>query len=732
MDGNGRLLSAQENNFSEPSPVEVEVPRHSLLEVIWQRRWTMFATLILVLAAGFAYLIQATPIYTATSRLYVEQKGPKIISDVQGVMTESKNYLYTQSELLRATPILAGVLEESGIGRMKTLAGVDNRLVFLKKALDVGVGRKDDIISVSLDSPYPQEAAQIVNEIVDEYITYHSTKKRSTALEVLKILQKEKGKRDKELDEKLQAILRFKQANGALSFDSEWGNIVINRLASLSQALTNAQLASAEAKAEYETVAASQNDPEKLRQLIEAQQTNYYGSLRDTEKSELRQLYARLAERRQDLTPDAPAMKTVAARVAELTRQLAEEDAELGSAYLAVMQQRWVTAKNKEAELQAYLQEQQTLAEKLNVKAAEFAILETELKRSERLNDILDTRIKELNVTEDTGALNITILEVAKAEDEPTKPRKARVMAMALVLGLMLGVGVALLRDQLDQRLRSAEEISATLGTPVLGVVPHMSEKTTPGNRGRQVSLESHSLVAEAYRTIRTAVYFGVPNGQAKTLLVTSPVPEEGKTTLTSNLAISMAQAGQRTLVLDADFRNPAQHEIFEVKNEVGLANVLAGKNGLDEAIRRTDLESLHILPCGPIPPNPSEMLNSQAFVDSLEELSRRYDHIIIDSPPVLPVTDARILGAICHVTLLVLRAEKSTRKAAEQACESLLGIGGKILGAVVNDVRRRKGHDGYYSAYGYYRYGYGYGPRSSEKQATAKDTETAATIERA
>ena len=377
------------------------------------------------------------------------------------------------------------------------------------------------------------------------------------------------------------------------------------------------------------------------------------------------------------------------------------------NAYVEAAEQALEAAKGKEAEVLKSYEEQQKLAMDLNVRVAEFATMNADLIRATKLCDVLDDRIKELSVTEDSGALNITILEVARAEPLPTKPQKTRIMAMALALGLMMGMGLALLRDWTDQRLRSPEEISALLDCPVLGVVPHMTGKTTLPERGQCVRLEQKSDVAEAYRTIRTAVYFGLPAGKAKTLLVTSPAPGDGKSTMISNLATAMAQAGQRVLVIDGDFRRPTQHKIFEADDEVGLSTVMCGRAKVQEAIAHTTLKNLDLLVCGPIPPNPSELLNSQEFGDLVKQLSEQYDHILIDSPPVMPVTDARILGALCDVTILVLRAEKSTRKASQMALEGLLSVGANILGVVVNDISRSRGRYGYYSGYGYYSYGY-------------------------
>jgi len=394
---------------------------------------------------------------------------------------------------------------------------------------------------------------------------------------------------------------------------------------------------------------------------------------------------------------------------------------------------------------------------------------------------------------------------------------------MALALGLVFGTGLAFLRNWLDFRLRSSEEVSAILGIPVLGVVPKMLTKKAvaiPGHKhkvsappipilgveatpssdvaeseplvvqdagkamtetqdaaerdrkiplelesvgwvqrmskkadrsartttvrevscdkpkapaagkpiaskgktaaeipelvrfGQKVHLDSKSVAAEAYRTIRTAVFFGAPKEDARAIHITSPAPGDGKSTLVSNLAIAMAQAGQRTLVIDADFRKPVQHKIFEIDNGKGVSSVLAGRDTIEQAVRPGGVDGLDIMACGPEVPNPSELLNSDVFNEMLKKLTERYDRVIIDSPPVGPVADAQILAAFCDVTVLVLRAEKSTRRQAQHARDGLLSVGAQLLGAVVNDVQQKHGQYGYYSSYG----GYGYYGKREKK----------------
>ena len=775
------------------------LPQDALLKVVFRNRWIILSSILLFSVAGLLYISKATPIFKSTSRLYVEQTGPKIINEYEGVMTQSKNYLYTQAELIKSSPIVADVIENSQIKQFRTVEAVDNLVMFLKHNIDVSIGKKDDIISVSFDSPYPNEAAQIVNAVVDSYIQYHSTRKQSTASEVLRILQKEKVRRDVELSEKFAKILEFTRQNGVVSMDNQGGNVVFERLNKLSDALTEAQLATTNAKADYEAVKSMANEPAKIKQFAAASPTSSVRIIvNDVEtqlQTELREAEVELKNAKYHCTDDHPSIQALRTRIDHIKGQLNDQAKEFADAYTAVMRLRWTAAKQREDELQTSFDSQRQAALDLGIKAAEYSALQSELRRLERLCEILDNRIKELNVTEDVGALNISILEVARPADFPSKPQKTKIMEMALIIGLMFGCGLALLRDLLDYRLRSADEISAILGVPILGVVPSMSEERTiithgqkawfafkssvikgcqairdtaasvvlggktramrktimaraaayrairtttfcserrlkpkimavtlPSSgstiveevemqgivaRGQKIRLASKSVVAEAYRTIRTAVFFGAPKGEAKTILVTSPAPGDGKSTLVSNLAIAMAQAGQRTLVIDGDFRRPVQHNIFEIDEKRGLSSVLAGRHTIDDAIQPGPVKGLDVLACGPDVPNPSELLNSDTFAETLKNLSERYDRVIIDSPPVAPVADSQILGALCSVTLLVLRAEKSTRRLSQQARDALLSVGAHILGVVVNDVSPKRGHYGYYS--GYSRYG-GYG----------------------
>lgn len=715
---NHNTIGKSDSRIRRPSMAQI-MPE-SLIQIIWHSRLIVLITTLSALIAVLVYLIKTPPIYTSTSRIYVEQSGPKIISETaEGIMTQSKNYLYTQVELLKSTPIISAVTDTPGIKQMQTFAKIDNPAGLLKRNLSVSVGSKDDIISVSFKSPYPAEAAQIVNAVVDSYIKFNASRKRSTSAEVLKILQNEKDKRDKELSEKLTAMMNFKRENGSLAFEGDQGNIVIERLGKLSSVLTEAQLATIESKSAYESAKALINDTDKFKQFTEAQRAKgvYVSTVNEKSVlvSKLDQLELRLKDRLRQVTPEHPAVASLENEIANIRSQIDQMDTDYAKAQLAVLEQQYNAAKEKEEQITKYYEDQSQLALQMNEQLAQYTILQSEWEQTKKLCDILSDRIKEVNVTEDVGALNISVLENARPATNPSEPQKGRYLGIALVIGLMLGCTLALLRDWMDQTLRSTEEISSILGVPVLGVVPSMHGERSIVARGRKVHLEPNCRAAEAYRAIRTSVFFGVPEGKAKIILITSAEPLEGKTTLASNLAITMAQAGQKTLLLDADFRNPMQYKVFEMNSSDGLVSLLSGTTTLERAIQASGIDGLDLLPCKTQLINSAEIINSKSFSKLIKDLSERYDRVIIDSPPLLPVTDAQILAAISDITLLVLRAGKSTRKSSKLARNGLLSVGAQLLGVVVNNASK-KGRYGYHSGYGYYQGNYVLESRKQKK----------------
>jgi capsular exopolysaccharide synthesis family protein len=751
------------------------VSSSNALRVIWSRKPWVLLCLIGSVAVAWLYLSRQTPIYVSTSRLYV-QEYTKLAGDNSALGNASG--ASTQAELIASTPLLKQVVALPELQSLKIIKGMINPIAFIQLSLAVVPDR--DFINISFESPDAVEAAQIVNSIADTYISFTDKQHHNNAADVLKILQKEKDKREAELDTRRKATLEFKRSHGILSFQDEKGNIVLQRLSRLSELLTTAQLETMDAKSNLDMVEDLQNSPLQLLALARSDQpramelnldrlensheqfdarllasgdalragieqaerqldklrrtrTPLHRDVQDAEadlatlKEQLVKNESEILERKQKLIEQEQQLATTRTKQASKDTQSRQKDIDrqVIESFVARARRRTESAKQRESQLQKNFDEQKKEAFELNATAAEYVSLESEFNRSERLVNMLEDRIKDINVGEDTGIVTVQTIDVARPSDVPIRPDRKRILGAGLMLGLFFGVGIAFGLDFLDQRIRTADEVTALLGVPILGLVPNIASHESPSMRGRKVLLEPTSDISEAYRTIRTAVYFAAREQRTKKLLVTSPAPGDGKTTSASNLAIAMAQAGRRVLLLDADFRRPTQHKIFEITPEIGLSSVMSGFAPLEKAIHRTEVENLHLLPCGPIPANPSEILNGQAFADLLESLERKYDHIVIDSPPIAPVTDARILGALCDETILVLRAHKSTRRLSQHARDSLASVGANILGVIVNDVSRGREGYSYYSGYGYgYRYyRYGYGNNDEKSKAKAQES---------
>jgi capsular exopolysaccharide synthesis family protein len=592
-----------------------ELPEPSLLRAIFRHFWMVVVCAVLGAGGAWLYLKRATPMYTSTCKITIEPVGPRVLTDTLGSAQRS-NYLYTQAQLIRSTPIISLAAEMPELKDLRSFSrSRGSALSYLREAVETEVGRKDDIITVSIDAPHADDAATMANAVVQAYVDFQNVEKKTNTSSVLDTLRRTRDEKKSELDSVEAEMYEFQKKHPTLTFDG----IFQQELAQFSRAYTEAQLKTIEARAAY-----AENHPTLLK---------------------LRQQEERCYQMYQD-------------------------------------------------KLQQVM--------KLNAAAADYAKMMSQFTQRKEFFTQLEKRINELELTSRAETIfnSVTIVEPARAADGASFPRKKRTMAVAIVAGALLGAGLALLRDRLDGRMRSVEEIQTVIGLPILGVVPQMTGRRTAVARAMTVHLDPRSAVAEAYRTIRTAVYFGADGSRCSTILVTSPESGDGKTTCVSNLAIAIAQTGRSVLLLDADFRKPTQHKNLDIKDAAGLSSVLAGRETVDRAIQRTGVEGLDILPCGPIPANPSEILNSREFTELVENLAGRYDHILFDSPPVNLVTDARILGALCDSTILVLRADKSTRKAGEHARNALLGVGARVLGAIVNDAPRKGGYDVYGGSY--------------------------------
>jgi capsular exopolysaccharide synthesis family protein len=669
----------------------------------------MLAAVVIAILGGVIYIRTATPMYTGTARLYLDYAGVRITHPFDSTSApKTDKYLNTQAGLIRSKPILSQAVESLSRQRLRTLSNVEMPTAHLQQNIAVNVGVKDEIISISFRSPYPDEAAAIVNGIVHAYMTSRSEHGQKNFAQLLAFLQDNMDRARRELDQKQKEVTDYQKNGMPLSLGSGQGGAILQRYVGLQAEYTQAQIRRMQAETLREAIRVLADDPVALRQYVRSSGNLGLSASTDPERTPLESRVVDLALQKEGIsetfTSDHPVVAGLISEMAWIESRLGGLDDRFVKALRTAVERQYADANEYEQRLVALCRQEGQRVVMVNAEVEQYDRLRSEVDALRAHYQGLDEEVRELGkvMGEDVDQLRMEILESASPPETPSEPQKDRVLAVALVLGLLLGGGIALARDQLDQTIHSPEEIPALLGLPVLGTVPAMSRRQKIQERGRALLLRPDSPEAEAFRTVRTAVFFGAPREQAKTILVTSPSPGDGKSTLVSNLAIAMARAGQKILVLDADFRRPMQHTIFGVDPcQRCLRNVLAGKMKLSAAIQPTGPKGPHLLTFGQGVSNPAEVLNSRQFALVLERLVGAYDRVLIDAPPVTVVTDAQIIGALCDVTVVVLKAGKSTRRASSHTVEALQSVGARVLGVVINDVR--KSGDGY--GYQYHRY---------------------------
>jgi capsular exopolysaccharide synthesis family protein len=391
-------------------------------------------------------------------------------------------------------------------------------------------------------------------------------------------------------------------------------------------------------------------------------------------------------------------------RMIQINQELASNRAKIG-AEMAVVRQtiknEYNMAKAQEANLKKALDEHKSVTQDQSDVGIQYRVLLRDVETNRALYDNMLKSLKSTTATENVPATNIRIVYPALIPETPVSPRKARNLLMGAALGLALGVALALLLESLDTTIKTPEEVEGYLGIPNLAMIPHIETSANPGEAPELVMLHGNQpLASEAYRVLRTSILFSSPGQAPKSLLITSTMPMEGKTLTTANLATAMAKAEGDILLIDADLRRPTLHQLFHVPREPGLSNFLVGET--DELpLVATLAPHLHLMPAGAIPPNPSELLGSERMQELLNRAKERFVRAVLDSPPLVSVTDAAILSTIVSGVLLVIKAEQVPRKAVQDAVEHLTELHAKLLGAVLNDVPLQR--DSYY--YRHYKY---------------------------
>ena len=700
--------------------------------LVYKRRWAALTSLVVVVGSAAIYNFTATPIYRARARVLIESENPNVVSyrEVVEQNRATNDYYQTQYRILESRALAKRAVESGKLWATTEFAGSPTRgfvsgaiddakswvktLLGLAKPIEearpdetrvqaravdrllshltIAAVRGSRLVDVVYESPDREMAARVANLLASSYIEQNMEFRFSTTMQATDWLNKQMAEQRKNVEAGELALQQYRESNDAVSLE-ERQNIVVQRLADVNAAVTRARTTRIEKEALYEQLQSIQVDRAALDTFPAIMSNTFIQQLK-TELAELQGQQAQLGEKLGDRHPEMLKLRSaIQAADAKLEAEIAKVVQSIRNEYEA--------ARAQERSLMSSLEQQKSEALALNRKAIEYGVLQRDAASSRQLFEGLMQRAKETTVSGDLKTTNIQIVDAAEVPRGPARPQPFRNMLLALLGGGLLAIGLAFFFEYVDNRVKSPDELRALIGLPQLGMVP------ISGDKGAATPLLASNAAAnfnEAFKAIRTNVLFSSAKAGCRTLVVTSTAPGEGKTVTAANLAIALAQTSQRVLLIDADMRRPRVHELFERSQEPGLSNVLVGDAKVSEAVHDASVAGLSVLPGGHCPPNPSELLGSRRFADLVAALERHFEWIIVDTPPVMAVTDACVVSHLADGVLFVVGAEMVSRQAIKTAVEQLERIGARFVGVVLNRVDLER-NAYYYSRYYHHSY---------------------------
>ncbi len=677
---------------------------HDYLRILVKRRWTVLAVFLLALALAALQAFTATPIYQATVQILIERQPPRVLETQNQPydVYSSEEFYQTQYKLLESRALAKRAADKIGLKNrppfvkefaelptdadQRTRQRLEESLVdAVIKDLEVEPVRSSSLVNVSFSSPDPKFAADMANTLGQAFIEQSLDLRFAASQEAAQWLEKKLAEARKKMEESETKLNQYKRDHNIVALEDK-ESITAQKLEQLNKELVTAQTRRMETETRFKEVEAGRpiadlmNNP--LIQTLKGEEAKLI-----TEQSELSKKYG----------VDHP-------RMIQINQELAANRNKIGAEMAVVkqtIQNEYSMAKAQEANLKKALEEQKSVTQDKGDVGIQYGVLLRDVETNRALYENMLKSLKTTTATENVPATNIRIVYPALIPETPVYPRKLRTMAVATGLGLFLGVALALLLEGLDTTLKTPEEVEEVLGIPSLAMIPRIDMPANPGEAPELVVYHGDQpLASEAYRVLRTSILFSSPGQAPRSLLITSTMPMEGKTLTTANLATAMAKAEGDVLLIDADLRRPTLHKLLNVEREPGLSNFLVGET--DELpIVATMVPHLFLMPAGAIPPNPSELLGSERMQDLLNRTRERFVRTILDSPPLVSVTDAAILSTLVSGVLLVIKAEQVPRKAARDATNHLLELHAHLLGAVLNNVPLHR--DSYY--YRHYKY---------------------------
>jgi capsular exopolysaccharide synthesis family protein len=738
-----------------------------------RRKWIIGSIVICVLLALMLTLLMK-PTYQATITVELNKEGSgsldlglgdvlsqQISAGAEGLQTD----LQTETAILKGDSLALAVIERLRLASTPEFAakGGQARKLSAEQGLPIEEAPRTRtrllrifgshlkvqtihgtrLIQVTYESHEPKQAAQIANALIDSYKNQYLQSHYVATAETSDWLTKQLSDLKANVEDSEKKLTDFEKETGILSLnmmmptnsgnDSNGGgggeihSVVIQKLDALNAELTAAEANRIEKEAIYrlahtgnaDVILGLGNDPLAL-------QSNSMVLTQGGGISNLQQLRQQLNEVKINIADASTSygvnnrhLKEMQVQADALKEQINQEMQQIIKRAEADFQ----LAQQTEGEIHRRFDQQQVAASKLNEKTVEFAVLSQEAFSRKRLYEDLYTKLQEANVSAGIKATNITIVDIARAQSVPIRPKPINNMALGILFGIVGGLAIAYTADHLDQTVSTPQEVEEITGRSVIGIIPDFDERSkTYGERrsGQKnevatqesskpiwILIEPDSPAAEAFRALRTSLMLSRAGGGPKVILVTSCIPGEGKTTVVANLAAAFAQHNKKVIIVEADMRRPSMKHVLDVSNEVGLSNVLTGSISWNEAIiKGVQLPTLDVLPAGPHPPLASEILGSTAFDELLQYLRAQYDTVLIDSPPALFVTDPVSVAAKADAAIWVARAGVVSRTQLARAGHLIERNGMQVIGFVVNRMSNKIAGYGY--EYEYYNSYYG------------------------
>ena len=702
-----------------------ESPLGDSIRVLRKRKWIILASLITIFSLVAIASLKMTPIYEAGGTIEINK--PDTSLNFQNAATFSLDYydpteLETELKILQSDLLAMQVIRELNLDRRPEYAGQappppsssldlapdplqsdPTRALAMvggfKSALRVALSPNTRIIEVHYRSPDPQMAANVVNTLMQTYVENNFKARFESTMQASDWLSKQLVDLQMKVETSQEKLVRYQKEHEILGTD-EKQNIIMSKLDELNKELTSAETERMDKEALYRLV--ESGDPDAI--ASNAGEIEGAGSGAQSASQLLENLRAKQADIKIQAADLSTQFGPSYPKLTQLNNQLKEIDSQMQGEMKKIagkMRGQYEAALQREKMLRDALEKQKQEANKLNESAIEYTLLKRDVDTNRQLYEGLLQKLKEAGVSAGLKSNNFRIVDSARAPGAPIEPNVPRNLLFGIVLGLASGVGLAFLLEGIDSTVRTTEQAQAISGLASLGMIPLGSKSAREGPNPKRLVIATskeavelvtqvrpQSQMAESYRALRTSLLLSNLGSPPRVIMVTSALPQEGKTTTSINTAVVLAQKGVRVLLIDADLRRPSIHKTLGMGPHSGLSNVLTGSATLEKAITRTAvLPNLFILAAGTPPPNPAELLASSNMRDVLMQLREQYDHIVIDTPPSLSVTDAVVLSPRADAVVLVIRSGQTTKQALRRSRDILTQVNAKVVGVLLNAV---------------------------------------------